>query len=221
MGGCGLNQIDGENRRANLGYWVRTSATGQGVARSAIRELVDWAYQNTNLIRLELIISSRNSASLRTAENAGAVREGILKNRLLLHGKPHDARCIFIHSQRLVNLPSESHSIRPEPIFSHPYFEGDLCNANFLKTDSSKTLQRYSFAFFEIWSLRSLLKVPILKTFYRMVKISKKRNRLQKILQKILKKWVRLLSSLDNCYRHVLIFCQSLIWKGLAAYRMM
>ena len=91
LGGCGLNQIDGENRRANLGYWVRTSATGQGVARSAIRELVDWAYQNTNLIRLELIISSQNSASLRTAENAGAVKEGILKNRLLLHGKPHDA----------------------------------------------------------------------------------------------------------------------------------
>src|SRR5262245_30703161 len=30
LGGCGLNQIDSMNRRANLGYWVRTSAARQG-----------------------------------------------------------------------------------------------------------------------------------------------------------------------------------------------
>ena len=32
LGGCGLNQIDRINRRANLGYWVRSSAAGRGVA---------------------------------------------------------------------------------------------------------------------------------------------------------------------------------------------
>jgi RimJ/RimL family protein N-acetyltransferase len=91
LGGCGLNQIDNENRRANLGYWVRTSAARKGVATSAVRQLVDWAYQNTNLIRLEVVVSSQNPASLRAAEKAGAVREGVLRNRLLLHGQPHDA----------------------------------------------------------------------------------------------------------------------------------
>jgi ribosomal-protein-serine acetyltransferase len=86
LGGCALNQIESANRRANLGYWVRTSATRRGVAMAAIRQIVRWAFENTDLIRLEVIVSTKNVASLRTAEKAGAVREGILRKRLLLHG---------------------------------------------------------------------------------------------------------------------------------------
>ena len=91
LGGCGLNEIDQANRRANLGYWVRTSATRRGVATEAIRQLSRWAFESTDLVRLELVISTRNLASLRAAEKAGAVREGILRSRLLLHGVAHDA----------------------------------------------------------------------------------------------------------------------------------
>lgn len=91
LGGCGLNQIDQANRRANLGYWVRTSATRRGVATAAIRQLSRWAFESTDLIRLEVVVSIRNLASLRAAEKAGAVREGVLRSRLLLHGVAHDA----------------------------------------------------------------------------------------------------------------------------------
>lgn len=91
LGGCGLNQIDSVYRRANLGYWVRTSATRRGVATAAVRQLVRWGFENTDLIRLEVVVSTKNVASLRTAEKAGAVREGVLRKRLLLHGLPHDA----------------------------------------------------------------------------------------------------------------------------------
>lgn len=91
LGGCGLNQIDDANRRANLGYWVRSSAAGRGVATAAVRQLVRWAFENTELIRLEVLVSTQNAPSLRVAEKAGACREGILKQRLLLHGTAHDA----------------------------------------------------------------------------------------------------------------------------------
>ncbi len=91
LGGCGLNQIDEENQRANLGYWVRTSATGRGIATTAVRQLVQWAFDNTNLVRLEVVVSTENAASLRVAEKSGAVNEGVLKKRLLLHGMWHDA----------------------------------------------------------------------------------------------------------------------------------
>jgi ribosomal-protein-serine acetyltransferase len=91
LGGCGVNQVDVQNRRANLGYWVRSSATRKGVASAAIRQLVQWAFTNTDLVRLELIISTHNTASLRAAETSGAVREGILFKRLWLHGTSHDA----------------------------------------------------------------------------------------------------------------------------------
>ncbi len=91
LGGCGLNEIDQANRRANLGYWVRTSATRRGVATEAIRQMVQWAFESTDLIRLEVVVSIRNMASLRAAEKAGAIREGVLRSRLLLHGVAHDA----------------------------------------------------------------------------------------------------------------------------------
>lgn len=91
LGGCGLNFIDWENRRANLGYWVRSSATRRGVATTATRLLARWGFENTKLDRQELVISTKNLASLRVATKAGAVREGILRSRLLLHGETHDA----------------------------------------------------------------------------------------------------------------------------------
>ena len=91
LGACGLNQLDHSNRRANLGYWVRTSATNRGVATRAVGVLRDWAFAHTELIRLELVIAVDNLASCRVAEKAGAVREGTLKNRLLLHSVAHDA----------------------------------------------------------------------------------------------------------------------------------
>jgi ribosomal-protein-serine acetyltransferase len=91
LGGCGLNQIDQANNRANLGYWVRSSATGRGVATAAVQLLRQWGFEQTELLRLELVIAVGNLASHRVAEKAGGFREGTLRNRLLLHGRPHDA----------------------------------------------------------------------------------------------------------------------------------
>jgi RimJ/RimL family protein N-acetyltransferase len=91
LGACGLNQIDTANRRANLGYWVRSSSAGRGVATVAVRQLRDWAFRNTDLVRLEIVVAVGNVASHRVAEKAGAVPEGTLRSRLLLHGMSHDA----------------------------------------------------------------------------------------------------------------------------------
>jgi RimJ/RimL family protein N-acetyltransferase len=91
LGGCGLNQIDTANRRANLGYWVRSTATGRGAATSAVRLIHKWAIDSTDLIRLEIVVAAGNHASQRVAEKAGAAREGVLRKRLLLRGEHHDA----------------------------------------------------------------------------------------------------------------------------------
>ena len=91
LGACGLNQIDTVNRRANLGYWVRSTATRRGVATRAVRRVAEWAFANTDLNRLEIVVSTRNAASLRVAQKAGAAREGVQRSRLVLHGKRHDA----------------------------------------------------------------------------------------------------------------------------------
>ena len=96
VGGCGINQIDRENRRANVGYWVRSSAVRHGVATAAVRLVRDWAFEHTDLARLEIVIACGNVASLRVAEKAGALCEGVLRRRLLLHGVHHDATMFSI-----------------------------------------------------------------------------------------------------------------------------
>ncbi|HLQ79162.1 MAG TPA: GNAT family N-acetyltransferase [Terriglobia bacterium] len=91
VGACGLNGIQSANRLANLGYWVRSSASRRGFATQSTRLLAQWAFQNTDLERLEILVSIRNRGSLRVAAKAGAVWEGVLRGRLRLHGELHDA----------------------------------------------------------------------------------------------------------------------------------
>jgi ribosomal-protein-serine acetyltransferase len=91
LGGCGVNQINRIHRFGNLGYWVRTSASRHGVATEAVRQLAEFAFRSAEMVRLEIVCAVANNASHRVAERAGAVREGILRHRLLLHGQPVDA----------------------------------------------------------------------------------------------------------------------------------
>jgi ribosomal-protein-serine acetyltransferase len=91
LGGCGVNQINRIHRFGNLGYWVRTSATGRGIATEAVRQLAEFVFRDTDLVRLEILCATANERSQRVAERVGAVREGVLRQRLLLHGQAVDA----------------------------------------------------------------------------------------------------------------------------------
>lgn len=89
-GGCGIGQID-EHPIGNLGYWVKTASTGQGIATEATIALAKFALGPIGLQRIEIIMSVHNEASKRVAEAAGGKFEGTLRNRLLLHDRQHDA----------------------------------------------------------------------------------------------------------------------------------
>ncbi|OGO30443.1 MAG: hypothetical protein A2Z29_05260 [Chloroflexi bacterium RBG_16_56_11] len=90
LGGCGLNRIDYENRRANLGYWVRTGRAGQGVATTATLMLAGFGFRELSLNRVEILVAMGNRRSQRVADKVGAKREGVLRNRLVVRGKVHD-----------------------------------------------------------------------------------------------------------------------------------
>lgn len=99
LGSCGIHRLDLRNGVGELGYWVRTSATGQGVATEATRLLCEWAFREQGLHRIEILASVKNIPSQRVAEKSGAVREGILRQRLLLHGRRHDCTLDVILKQ--------------------------------------------------------------------------------------------------------------------------
>ncbi len=91
LGGVGINFINRVHQMANLGYWVRTSAAGHGVATTATRMAARFAFEQLGLHRIEIVAAVGNVPSQRVAEKAGARREGVLRNRLLINGESLDA----------------------------------------------------------------------------------------------------------------------------------
>ncbi|MDT5122931.1 MAG: hypothetical protein QOC96_2413 [Acidobacteriota bacterium] len=91
LGGVGLNQFNRDYQYCNLGYWVRTSCARRGVASSAARMAARFGLEELKLQRIEIVVAIGNHASQRAAEKTGAVREGVLRKRLLTNGQAQDA----------------------------------------------------------------------------------------------------------------------------------
>ena len=72
LGCVGINQINRVNRFANMGYWVRSTHAGRGIATTAARLASGYAFANLGLARIEIVALPDNVASRRVAEKLGA-----------------------------------------------------------------------------------------------------------------------------------------------------
>ncbi len=91
LGAVALNQIHPLHRFANLGYWVRSSCAGHGIAVTATRLCAQFGFAELHLKRIEIVAAVGNRRSQRVAEKAGATREGLLRQRLAIGEVQHDA----------------------------------------------------------------------------------------------------------------------------------
>jgi RimJ/RimL family protein N-acetyltransferase len=90
LGSIGLWTRDLDLGRASVGYWVVPSARRRGVAGRALRALSAWALDDIGVARLELYVEPWNTASVRTAESAGYVCEGLLRSWQEVGGERRD-----------------------------------------------------------------------------------------------------------------------------------
>lgn len=88
LGAAGLNQFNRLHNFCNLGYWVRESRQGHGIAPTALRRLAEFGFCELGLSRIEVVIAKGNAPSQAVARKAGAEREGTARNRLVLAGVP-------------------------------------------------------------------------------------------------------------------------------------
>lgn len=87
LGTAGLHDIQRFGKReAELGYWVRQSERGRGVAATAIRTSAAFAFNELRLVRVSIRIRVDNLSSRRAAERAGARFEGVLRHGIV-HGE--------------------------------------------------------------------------------------------------------------------------------------
>ncbi len=90
LGAVAINQLHPIHQFANLGYWVRSSCTGHGIAVAAVRLCAQFGFDELKLRRLEILTAAGNVRSQRVAEKAGATREGVLRQRLNISSVWHD-----------------------------------------------------------------------------------------------------------------------------------
>ncbi|MBK9604672.1 MAG: GNAT family N-acetyltransferase [Anaerolineales bacterium] len=91
VGGCSLSHIHPVYYFCNLGYWVRSSRHGEGIAGAAAKLAARFGFERAGLIRAEIVVAVGNDSSKRVAEKIGAHYEGILLNRMVVGQSIHDA----------------------------------------------------------------------------------------------------------------------------------
>lgn len=91
FGGASLHEVEVDQERAAVGYWLAPEARGRGVATRAVRLLAAWAFgERLALRRLQLTCGPDNFASQRVAERCGFVREGMLRSHMPFKGARRD-----------------------------------------------------------------------------------------------------------------------------------
>jgi RimJ/RimL family protein N-acetyltransferase len=91
IGRCGLFEFDEENAQAGVGYLLGRAHWGQGYMREALTALIDCAFLEMNLRRLEARVEAPNTASAGLLQRLGFTREGVLRERWISHGETVDA----------------------------------------------------------------------------------------------------------------------------------
>jgi len=84
------NVVRNALRSGNVGYWVAEDRNGRGLATGAVGELVDFAFGEAALHRVEAGTLVDNVSSQRVLERNGFERIGIARRYLLISGQWRD-----------------------------------------------------------------------------------------------------------------------------------
>ena len=90
LGSIGVHEIEREEGRCDLGYFLAREARGRGVMTSAVRLLGRWTFDNLPIQRVQIKIQPDNAASRAVAERAGYTFEGVLRSHTVIKGRRCD-----------------------------------------------------------------------------------------------------------------------------------
>ncbi|MBP6931275.1 MAG: GNAT family N-acetyltransferase [Candidatus Pacebacteria bacterium] len=90
VGVIDFHKINNKEKNAQIGYWIDEDYQGKGIVTKACEMLVKHGFNVLNLNRLEIHCLTDNSKSANIAKRLGFVKEGILRESTIRHGRFQD-----------------------------------------------------------------------------------------------------------------------------------
>ncbi|HKX55904.1 MAG TPA: GNAT family N-acetyltransferase [Xanthomonadales bacterium] len=87
IGTCTLFKLDINNRRGEIGYLLNRAYWHRGLMSEVLKSVIDYAFRELQLHRLEADTDPENAASIRLLENFGFQREGLFRDRWRVDGR--------------------------------------------------------------------------------------------------------------------------------------
>lgn len=87
---CGairLKNIDRDDRKAQVGYFLGSGFVGKGIVTSSMRSVIAFCFDTLALNRLELRCAAGNRRSMAVAERLGFTHEGVMRQDEFLNGE--------------------------------------------------------------------------------------------------------------------------------------
>jgi len=86
-GGCGLNNLDKEHQKAEIGFWLLPQFWGKGIISAAVSLVCNYGFTVFHLNRIEAIIESENINSKKVMERMKFNYEGTMKECEFKNGR--------------------------------------------------------------------------------------------------------------------------------------
>ena len=87
-----FRQTNIHNKTAELGYYIAEEYWGKGIMTEAVKQLCDYVFSHTDIIRIYAEPFAYNIGSCRVLEKAGFQYEGTLRNNAVKNGQVVDMK---------------------------------------------------------------------------------------------------------------------------------
>ena len=94
IGSIGFVKFDWNSRRTEIGYWISKDDEGKGIITRATKLLIDYAFGDLDMNRIEIRCSAENVRSAAVPERLSFKKEGQLRQAEFRNGRLHDF-CIY------------------------------------------------------------------------------------------------------------------------------
>ncbi|PIC99119.1 MULTISPECIES: GNAT family N-acetyltransferase [unclassified Sporosarcina] len=89
-GFAGFHTVNYTNRQTSIGYWLAQDYQGKGIMTAVVSSLVDYAFEEYDLHRVEIRCATGNIRSQAIPERLGFMKEGVIRDGEFLYDHYHD-----------------------------------------------------------------------------------------------------------------------------------